>query len=124
MHINRAVNLVKGDDPVNRPEKVDIAPPPPVSGIRPKDPTPTKTTKKEEIALINQSSSQDLSGMDPSGDISTLTGRKSIVTKPGPPVYKQAWFWAVIGGVVAAGVIIPIVIPKEQKVLINQGRFY
>lgn len=127
MHLKKEYKLVKGDDPVNRPEKVDVAPPPPVAG---NDQPPTPNTNLPEkrtsgVALVGKSvKDSEVGGLDPSGDLTNLTGQNRAPVKPGPPVYKQAWFWIVIGTVATAAVVIPIAIPKEQKVLVNQGRLF
>lgn len=124
MHLKRNYKLVKGDDPVNRPEKVDVAPPPPVAG--PVKTNNRRTRKKNDGPKLmgRRVSSSDVRGLDPSGDIPGITGGRRATVKPGPPVYKQAWFWAVVGTVAAAAIVIPIVIPKEQQVLVNQGKAF
>lgn len=128
MHLKREYKLVKGDDPVNRPEKVDVAPPPPVAGNDPSaNPNATTVPEKRDTgsALVGKSvKDTEVAGLDPSGDLTSLTGQRRNQVKPGPPVYKQVWFWAVIGTVAAAAIVIPIAIPKEQKVLVNQGRMF
>lgn len=134
MHVKKTYKLVKGDDPVNRPEKVDVAPPPPVVGGRTPATNnnynfPAKRTKRKKRFVLSSRTNDPVAtrGLDPSGtgdDGLGLRKPRRLVKKSGPPVYKQAWFWAVVGGVVAAGVIIPIVVPKEQKVLISQGKLY
>ncbi len=124
-HIKREYKLVKGDDPVNRPEKVDVAPPPPVLGAKSNAPNAPNAKKKKAIALLGRRvSNSEVRGLDSSSDISKITGKPSRSSKIGPPVYKQVWFWAVIGTVAAAAVIIPIAVPKEQKILINQGKLF
>ena len=124
-HIKRQYKLVKGDDPVNRPEKVDVAPPPPVLGAKTGTPGLAKVKKKKAVALLGRRVSRDeVRGLDSRSDISKITGRPDRVKKPSAPLYKQAWFWGVIGTVAAAAVVIPIVIPKEQKVLVNQGKLF
>lgn len=122
MHIKRNYKLVKGDDPVNRPEKVDVAPPPPVTGA----PVATRrkvAKKKDDIGNLGRRvSSADVKGLDPTGGDLGLGTRRPA--KPSAPVYKQAWFWAVVGTVTAAAIVIPIVIPKDQRVLVNQGKVF
>jgi len=107
----------KGDDPIDRVETPKIAPP---LALKDAD-TPTKkarspgdtgqlklpTPPRERKPKATQE--KPLPG-------TTLAGH----VKPGPPVYKQAWFWAIIGGVAVAAVVIPIVVPKEQRVTLGQ----
>ncbi len=125
MHLRKHFKLVKGEDPINRPEKIDVAPPPPVASAKPKAAGPKKDTPKSLLGDEPTGFLKSRRSIDPTGaDELTGTLAKKRKKIQGPPVYKQAWFWAVIGGVTAAAIIIPIVIPKPQKVLISNGKLY
>jgi hypothetical protein len=132
-HLKKNFKMVKGDDPVTRVEKVDIAPPVPIA----KAGNTTNTAKKKvartdpnKINLGTFSNPSGSKGLDPGGsntngggDIADRVNTRKIV-KAGPPVYKQVWFWAVIGSAAALAVVIPIVIPKDQKALVSQGKMF
>lgn len=136
-HLKRTLKMVKGDDPVTRVEKVDVAPPVPMASLsKAKDKkTASKDPNKIDLGSFASpnASTGGSGGLDSrgrktasagsSGDLVSVTATRKKV-KNGPPVYKQAWFWAVIGGVAAAAVIIPIVVPKEQKALVSQGKMF
>lgn len=134
-HLKKTFKMVKGDDPITRVEKVDIAPPIPMARLKNggNSTNPNKVAVKKGPEKINLGSFANAgsSGLDTGkktgngqkNDLATITSRRKIV-KDGPPVYKQAWFWAVIGGVAVAAVVIPIVVPKEQKALISQGKLF
>lgn len=142
--INKDVQLVKGDDPISRPENVDVAPPPPIGDAPGSDPNPANTGSGEPVAAPTETEPPARRGVvfedDPNekkdsetkvaasntigakDDDLGVTRRK--VVKEGPPIYKQAWFWITIGVVVAGGVVVAIVVPKPQTVNVGQGSLF
>lgn len=127
MHVTKNFKMVKGDDPVNRPEKVDVAPPPPVaaggnpSAAPPSQPAPPPERKTTKIALGGDNLSNSETGLNTAGNVDDPLLRKRKKGKPGPPVYTQPWFWGVIGAVVVGGVVVAIVVPKPTTVTISAG---
>ena len=127
MHVKKVFTLVKGDDPVNRPEKVDVAPPPPMAANGKKQPAPVAglSKKPKRIALgVNNSLNGGLGigGATETDGVGLIDPSKR--KKAGPPLYKQAWFWGVVGGVVVGATVVAIVIPKEQQLTVNQTTLF
>lgn len=148
-HIKRPFKLVKGDDPINRPEAVDIAPPPPMDmgagtpegspSEAPTTPQPAEGSKEEpppegegeskikldpEPAAEGGKPGERVASLGtPTADELSLDKRRNVV-KPGPPIYRQAWFWITISAVVVGAVIVAIVVPKEQQVTVTQGSVF
>lgn len=132
MHVTKNFKLVKGEDIVNRTEKVDIAPPPPVVGSSPAEKRKAKNNegnfeispqkpiprRRLRLAVKNQGEPEErgLGGALNTGGIKRA--------KAGPPIYKQTWFWVTIGAAAVGGVAVAVLIPKEQQVLITKGTLW
>ena len=122
MHIKKNFKLIRGDDPLHKPEKVDIAPPPDID-MRKMNKRIAKKPKKRTFRLkIKDSGGNDKE--DPKDD--KILNRPNRINKAqtGPPIYKKAWFWATIGVVAAGTTAVIILIPKEKQVLVNQGKLF
>ena len=142
--INKEIALAKGEDPVSRTENVDVAPPPPI-GDQPEggdpaaqgtggdgntgstetdEPKQPKITFKEDPANPTETRVAGTGIGSGTGKDDDLGVTKRTVVKPGPPIYKQAWFWITIGVVVTGAVVVAIVVPKEQTVNVGQGTLF
>ena len=117
--------LAKGDDPISRPENVDVAPPPMITGKKTTNNIPVPKRKEpKKISFGKNDYNSSSVGLNGGGngfkeEDPLLKKRK---TKPSAPVYKQTWFWVTIGAVAVGTTVIVLVIPKESQVNMSQGQ--
>jgi hypothetical protein len=141
MHVKKVFQMQKGNDPINRKENLAVALPPPVSGgggatnnnipslgnPNPTGNTGNKAPAKKKLTLNLQPDNPKGTGGGGIGanpTIDPLGTKRKIIKNSGPPVYRQPWFWATIGAVVVGATVTAILIPKEQKVLLNKGALF
>ncbi len=140
--INKEVQLVKGDDPISRPENVDVAPPPPIGDAPGSDPnasnatsgdpaSPTATEPPARRGVVFEDDPNEKKDGGTKVAANTIGAKdddlgvtRRQVVKEGPPIYKQAWFWVTIGVVVAGGVVVAVLVPKPQTVNVGQGSLF
>ncbi len=123
MHKRLHFKLVKGDDPVTRPENVDVAPPPMITGKPNTNAIPTPKRKEPtKISFGDPDYSKNTTGLSSGGVAEEDPLLKKQKSKPSAPVYKQAWFWVTIGAVVVGTTAVVLIIPKEQQVNMSQGK--